>query len=409
MSNPLLQPPMLHTKHAEIFGPERRVTWLELFYDLVYVATLIQLGNALSEDISWLGFLKFVALFIPIWWSWTGITFYLNRFVVDDIWHRILIFIQIFFIAILGISVQGAFSNLTTQFVLAYVGVRLMLTLLYLRAGMHQPEAKPLINRYAIGFSLAALVWLISIFLPPPYNYGLWVLGMVIDFATPTNPGTRKLFDLLPPHHEHMMERYGLLVIIVLGESFVKVISSGSGIALTMPADRLHLLALLLTFSLWWHYFQDIADAEIVPSGVITWIYTHLPLTLSLTAIGVAGKKLFLIAAEDHGAGKYGLLMGLMVALFLVCIAILNMVTERHGETNRRARTAIRLAAALCALLLALFGDSWSPILFAALMGVILVVPIALDIITSVRHPRRRTPERTNSGSLHNNDPPPGM
>ena len=131
MNNTLFQPPMLHTTYAQLFGPERRVTWLELFYDLVYVATFIQLGNALSEDISWTGFLRFVALFIPIWWSWTGITFYFNRFVVDDIWHRILIFSQIFFIVILGISVQGAFSDLAAQFVLAYVGVRLILILLY--------------------------------------------------------------------------------------------------------------------------------------------------------------------------------------------------------------------------------------------------------------------------------------
>jgi low temperature requirement protein LtrA len=376
---------MLHTKYAQLFGPERRVAWLELFYDLVYVATLIQLGNTLAEDISWTGFLKFVALFIPFWWSWTGITFYFNRFVVDDIWHRILIFSQIFFIVILGISVQGAFSNLTTQFVLAYVGVRLIMILLYLRAGKHQPAAKPLINRYVVGFSLAVLVWLISIFVPPPYNYALWGVAILIDFATPTNPGTRKLFNLLPPHHEHMMERYALLVIIVLGESFVKVISSGSGLALTLQAVIFILFALLLTFSLWWHYFQDIADAEIVPSGVITWIYTHLPLTLSLTAIGVATKKLFLITPENHGAGKYGLLMGGTVALYLLCIAILNLVTERHGETNRRARAVLRLAAAVIALVLALAGSNLSPIIFAALIATIIIIPIAVDIFNSSR------------------------
>jgi low temperature requirement protein LtrA len=60
---------------SEIFDPERKVTWLELFYDLVYVATLIQFGNSLSENISWSGLLRFTALFIPIWWSWTGVTF----------------------------------------------------------------------------------------------------------------------------------------------------------------------------------------------------------------------------------------------------------------------------------------------------------------------------------------------
>ena len=68
------RPPFLHTEaheahgeaHREAHGEEeRKVTWLELFYDLVYVATIIQMGNMLSHDISWLGFLKFIALFIP--------------------------------------------------------------------------------------------------------------------------------------------------------------------------------------------------------------------------------------------------------------------------------------------------------------------------------------------------------
>ena len=62
--------PSLHSGHEG--GHERKVTWLELFYDLVYVAAIIQLGNRLSDDVSWGGVIRFVALFIPIWWSWTG-------------------------------------------------------------------------------------------------------------------------------------------------------------------------------------------------------------------------------------------------------------------------------------------------------------------------------------------------
>ena len=106
--NSIWRPPYLHTAHDT--EEERKVSWLELFYDLVFVATIIQLGNMLSHDVSWLGFLKFVALFIPIWWSWTGITFYMNRFIVDDVWHRLLVFIQIFGIATLGLSIQDAFG-----------------------------------------------------------------------------------------------------------------------------------------------------------------------------------------------------------------------------------------------------------------------------------------------------------
>ncbi|MCB0157354.1 MAG: low temperature requirement protein A, partial [Caldilineaceae bacterium] len=92
MTHRLLAPPRLHqAAHGEV----RKVTWLELFYDLVYVAVLIQLGNILSDDVSPVGLMRFVVLFVPVWWAWTGITFYMNRFVADDVVHRLLIYLQI--------------------------------------------------------------------------------------------------------------------------------------------------------------------------------------------------------------------------------------------------------------------------------------------------------------------------
>jgi low temperature requirement protein LtrA len=230
------------------------------------------------------------------------------------------------------------------------------------------------------GFSLAALVWFISIFFPAPYNYLLSVLAMVIDFANPTNPNSAKFYSLLPPHHEHMQERYGLLVIIVLGESFVTTLSSGSGLVVTLPILVFSIFGLILTYSLWWHYFQDIVDAELRPSRLFAWIYIHLPLTLSLVAFGVASTKLFLAAPEGTVDDKYRLLMDFTFALYLICIAILNWASERHGETNNRARVIYRLAAAAGVILLAIVEANIPPILFVALIGLIVIIPIAIDV-----------------------------
>ena len=217
------RPPYLHAeRHSE---EPRRVTWLELFYDLVYVATVIQMGNLLSHNVSWLGFLEFVALFIPIWWSWTGITFYMNRFVVDDLWHRLLIFLQIFAIATLGLSVQGAFGDLGSQFALAYVIIRLLLIIMYARAWIYIESARPVIVGFIRGFTFSSLLWLISVFVPAPWNYLIWALGMGIDLLTPFLPGTREHLRLAPADLEHLAERYGIFTIIVLGESFIKIIN----------------------------------------------------------------------------------------------------------------------------------------------------------------------------------------
>jgi low temperature requirement protein LtrA len=394
MANTIWQPPILHTKHAEMNeGHERKVTWLELFYDLVYVAIFIQLGNTLSHDISWLGFLEFVALFIPIWWSWTGFVFYVNRFVVEDIWHRILIFTQIFFITIMGISVEGGFGELSIQFALAYVGIRAILILLNLRAGKHIPEAKPLTDRYALGFALAALPWLVSVFVPAPFNYMLWGLGIIIDFGTAVAPSSQRITATLPPHPEHMMERFGLLVIIVMGEAFVKVITGAAGLMLNIPAIIFSIVGLGLTYSLWWHYFDDIAGAKIIPNRAYIWVYAHLPLTISLIGFGVASNKLFLAPPNEPVHIEYAMMMGMMVAIFLIVIAILHLVSqmeEDRAHMTQKTRANLRFAAAGVAVLIALGARGMLPALFVVLMTIISTLPIGIDLaigFTRIKHP----------------------
>ncbi|MGB0386324.1 MAG: low temperature requirement protein A [Ardenticatenaceae bacterium] len=381
MSDSRWQPPRLHT---ELKGhEERKVTWLELFYDLVYVATIIQLGNTLSDDVSPLGFIKFVTLFVLIWWSWTGITFYINRFVVDDVWHRVLIFIQILPITIVGVSVEGAFGELASQFALAYVGIRGVLVLLYLRAWKHVETARPLISRYMAGFSLAAFIWLISAFVPTPWNYMLWGLGMFVDFGTPLLPRTRALQSLLRPDVEHMSERYGLLTIIVLGEGFVKTIGSASGQHITLSAFIFSIFGLSLAYSLWWIYFDDVAGAEVnlVGRAPYVWIYSHLPVTIALTAFGVAIKKLYLLPPVELLPDKYRWLFCVAVMLYLIFVALIDLVTVREDQTlDSKTRARFRFASAAFVLLLAILGTQLTPLLFMILMVVGCVGPIIIEL-----------------------------
>ena len=90
-------------------------------------------------------------------------------------------------------------------------------------AGRNVPKAKPLTTRYARGFGLAAVVWLVSVFVPTPYRFGLWAIGLSISFATPITAGD--LHGEIPPHALHLPERFGLFTIIVLGEAIVAVVT----------------------------------------------------------------------------------------------------------------------------------------------------------------------------------------
>jgi low temperature requirement protein LtrA len=372
-------PPSLHT--AQEGEHERKVTWLELFYDLVYVAAIIQLGNTLSNDVSWGGFLRFVALFIPIWWSWTGITFYVNRFVVDDVVHRLLIFTQIGFIAVMAMSTQDAFGALGQQFVLAYVGIRAILIVLYVRAYRHVPEGRPLTRRYAVGFTLAAAIWLVSAFVPPPARYALWILGMAADFAVPLS--SRRLNALLPPDVPHMAERYGLFTIIVMGEAFVKVVSSAPVDPLLVQTLLLGAMGLVIAGSVWWLYFDDVAGSPVKPTGraPYVWIYSHLPLAIGLTAFGVAIKKVIFLPGGEALPEKYRLLLGGALALYLVFGMLIDLVTTRsHNSRPPRIRAAWRFGAAAVIAVVTLLGGGLSPLALMTILAAVYVVPIALDL-----------------------------
>jgi low temperature requirement protein LtrA len=384
MASTRWQPPRLHV--AQNHEEERKVTWLELFYDLVYVAAIIQLGNTLSDDVSWAGFIRFVALFIPIWWSWTGITFYINRFVVDDVTHRLLIFTQIGFIAILAMSVQDAFGDLGRQFTLAYVGIRAILILLYVRAYRHVPAGRPLTRRYAAGFTLAATIWLISAFTPPPVRYALWMLGMAADFAVPLT--SRRLNALVPPDAPHMAERYGLFTIIVMGEAFVKVISSAPEAALAAQELALGALGLVIVGSLWWLYFDDVAGSSVKPVGraPYIWIYSHLPLAIGLTAFGVAIKKVVFLHAGDPLPDKYRLLLGAALVIYLVFGMFIDLVTTRSAVSaamTPRARAIIRFTAAAIIAALTLLGAGLPPLALLSLMAAACVTPILIDLLVA--------------------------
>ncbi|MEM7033894.1 MAG: low temperature requirement protein A, partial [Chloroflexota bacterium] len=189
---------------------DRTVGWLELFYDLVYVATLIQVGNFLSSNLTLLGFGQFLVLMFVVWWSWGGETLYQNRFVVDDVWHRLLVFIQIFGVAAMGLSVSEAFGNLYVQFTLGYVLVRFMLILMYVRVYTAHPESRLISVRFMIGIAGGIVIWVGAIFLPSEYHWVAWLGAILFEIIFFGLPALIRELKRWGPDLHHMLERYGI-------------------------------------------------------------------------------------------------------------------------------------------------------------------------------------------------------
>ncbi|MBL4634161.1 MAG: low temperature requirement protein A [Kofleriaceae bacterium] len=374
--------------HSPSQGNEKKVGWLELFYDLIYVATFIQLGNALSLNLSISGALSFAGLMVPLWITWNAYTFYANRFDVDDLIHRLLVFVQMFAIGGMAVSVTQVFGGQTTQFAAFYAASRAVIVLFYLRTYWQQPDARDLTGAFSRSYGVGLALWLASCFLPTPWVYLCWALATFIDLVQPFGRAIRSMVDRYPPDILHMSERYGLLTLIVLGESFVKVLSSISEVS-GGPASSLIItcaMGLAIVTSLWWIYFDDVAGSRIKanPMAGFAWIYAHIPMTIAAVATGVSIKKAVFFDLSTVAPEGYRWLLCSSLALVLFSVAAIDSVTERRqSEFGDRIRTGARLFSAFFVVLLAPVGAAMPSWIFLLLLAAICVAQVILDLLTA--------------------------
>ena len=379
MRNRWFHVPVWHTPTHE-----KKVSWLELFYDLIFVAAFIQLGNGLSDHVGVLGFLKFCAVFLPMWIVWTGFTFYHNRFTIDDFTHRLMIFAKMFAVGAMAVTAAPIFENQPAPFALAFAFAQGVVALLYWRSYHQQEEGKAYCRYWGTVFAIGGALWFFSALLPEPWCYVIWALGLLTIFGAPFSRHSRALAEQFSQDNAHLAERYGLLTIIVLGESFVKVLSSVNQEGGSLGAMTQASLALLITCCIWWIYFDDVAGSEIKkkPLAPMIWLYGHLPLHISITALGVAVKKIVAFDLATPAPEKYRWFLCATLGLVFLSTAAIDSVTQRRqAELSDRARVNVRFFSGVLVLLLAVGGRAMSAAWFLAMVSAICVAQVLFDML----------------------------
>jgi low temperature requirement protein LtrA len=322
----LFQPPRLW-RHDPL--SRRRVTWIELFFDLIFAAAVAQVGTALHANYTPAGLLRYTFLFVLIWLAWSGNTLYCTRFDTDELGQRLFALAQSFIAAVMAANATDTLdSRSSAGFGAAYAGLRVILVMQYLRA-RRIPETRQLTTRYAAGYGIAALVWIASSVTQAPERYGVWATAIVIDVATPWFAS--KYGAGAPPGPAHYPERFGLFTIILLGE-FVASVMRGieSQEYWSLPAASMAFGSMTFGFFMWWLYFckargtaerhlRSRRDAKLFQA----WSYAHLPLFLG---IGVAGVGLNLLISP-HVEGNFPvsgihILYAAIVAIMIALLAI---------------------------------------------------------------------------------------
>ncbi|MCJ7592969.1 MAG: low temperature requirement protein A [Woeseiaceae bacterium] len=286
----------------------RASTPLELLFDLVSVIAIATaaagLHHAIAEAHFAEGIAKFILSFFAIWWAWMNYTWFASAYDNDDAMFRILTMIIMSGSLVMAAGIGAFFESLDiTLMVIGYVIMRLGMVALWLRAAAGDSEGRPTALTYARGFALTQVFWIILLIvlpIPTAWFYGLFGLGMILELVVPVIAENR---GNTPWHRHHMIERYGLLNIIVLGETLLAAslaIEAAQGEHLSTSLIRIAIAALVILFAMWWLYFAREEHLERTDfSRALVWGYGHVLIYASGAAVG-AGIAVAVEIATHH-------------------------------------------------------------------------------------------------------------
>jgi low temperature requirement protein LtrA len=377
-----LEPPRLRTASAERYE-ERHATWLELFLDLVFVVAIAELGTSFAHHVSVRGFLIYLGLFVPVMWAWAGFTFYATRFDTDDLVYRVLTLAGMFGVAALATTIPAVFEGHGNGFALTYACIRIVVVVLYARARRHVPEARPLANWFIGLFSVAIVLWLVSLAMAPPWKYVCWAVAVGTELAAP--PRAWRMLRDAPIHPAHIPERYGLLTIIVLGEGVIAVVIGTVDVSWTALSGTTAFAGFLVAASLWWIYFEYL-DSTVVGRDVLrgmTFVYAHFFVVIGIAAMGVGVRLAVISAGPGDRYAHSGWVLAAGAALCMTGLGVIQLVI---GPAVLDVDVVLRFATAAGAVVLVALTNVLSPIVVLWLLAAGLLAQVVVELAAHERH-----------------------
>jgi low temperature requirement protein LtrA len=370
-----LDPPRLRTLETDA---DRRATWLELFVDLVFVAAIAEVASTLSADPTAAGFGRFLFLFLPIGWAWSGFAFYATRFDTDDLVYRLLTLLGMFAVAALASTVPDALHGGQNAFAVTYVCVRLVLLALYVRVYRDLPVAKPVAGWLLFVFGTAAGVWLVSVVVPTPWKYVLWGGALVWEHYGPIR--VWRLLGSMPVDPRHLPERFGLLVLIVLGEGVIGVVLGTAHVSWTFSSGTVAFAGFVTGAAIWWLYFDFLDAAVVVTRNVLsglTYTYAHYLVTAGIAALGVGVKLAIFSVQPGPGYDDVGWVAAAGTALCMGGLATIELaVPPMLFDVD----VVLRLVTAAVSLVLVGLSSVLSPVLIIWLLAAVLVAQVLAEL-----------------------------
>lgn len=272
----------------------RAATPLELLYDLVLViavgAAAGGLHHAINENHVGDGVFVYFFMFWALWWPWMNFTWFASAYDNDDVLYRCLVFLQMVGALITAVGIKDFTSEtLTAVTLVGYIVMRVGMIALWLRAARGDVVGRVCATRYAVGILICQIIWALHFAFTPRDYFLIGALPIILLEMLVPNYAERA--GPTPWHRHHIIERYGLLTIIVLGESLFAAAAAIGAIAKDQ-AGNIELWAtagscFVILFAMWWIYFGERQHAALATlAGAFGWGYGHYFLFASVAAVG---------------------------------------------------------------------------------------------------------------------------
>jgi len=369
------QPPRAHGDAIE----DRSVSFLELFYDLVYVVVIARAAHHLAGHVTWRGAAEFAVVFSLIWIAWINGALYHDLHARQDGRTRTFVFVQMGILAVLAVFTAEATGSDGPAFATVYLVYLAVLTWLWYSVRRRDEEAYGAMTaRYLAGMLASMVVVGVSIFTSDDVRLALWalivigwIIGITVEYLNVTTEGMDELgFSF----GDALIERMGLFTIIVLGEVVVGVVDGMSDADRTFIVIATGALGMAIAAAYWWTYFDFVGGRAVrrTPGAYLRWLVGHLPATMSIAATGAAMVSLVEHASEPQTPEATAWLLSGAVALGLLSLLlIMTSIEDAHTypAVYRPAMAAVG-ASAVLALGIGLLRPA--PWLFALLLCLLL-------------------------------------
>ena len=299
---------MTDNPHGAMFRPivphqHSRVTYVELFFDLVFVFAVTQISHTLLAHFTLLGALQVTLLFLAVWWVWVFTSWITNWLNPEKTPVRLLLFAMMLGGLVLSTSIPAAFEARGLWFAIAYAAMQVGKTVfLWVSTPPSRPRTRMNAIRIAAWLSISAIFWIAGGVMEGQSRLTLWAIALVIEYISPAVRfwipayGASSVADWMI-EGGHMAERCGLFIIIALGESIVVIGATFAELTWTTENVLAFASAFVGSLAMWWIYFHIGAEAgseQLSKSSEpgrlarLAYTYLHMPIVAGIIVSAVA-------------------------------------------------------------------------------------------------------------------------